>query len=58
VLVAVAAAFLLLGDSFTAQQWIGAILFVISILLIGRDTGLEVADEEAWWRALFPDHET
>ncbi len=29
-------------------------LFAVSILLIGRDTGLEVADEEAWWRTLFP----
>ncbi len=58
VLVAVAAAFLLLGESFTAQQWIGAILFIISILLIGRDTGLEAADEEAWWRALFRDDQT
>jgi len=57
VLVAVTAAFLLLSESFTAQQWLGAILFVVSILLIGRDTGLEVADEEAWWRSLFPDHE-
>lgn len=55
VLVAVAAAFLLLGESFTVQQWIGAALFVVSILLIGRDTGVEVADEEAWWRSLFPD---
>lgn len=55
VLVAVAAAFLVLGESFTAQQWIGAVLFVISILLIGRDTGLEFADEEAWWRTLFDD---
>ena len=58
VLVAVTAAFLLLGESFTAQQWIGAVLFVVSILLLGRDTGLDVADEEAWWRTLFPDRET
>jgi drug/metabolite transporter (DMT)-like permease len=57
VLVAVAAAFLWLGESFTVQQWIGAGLFAVSILLIGRDTGVEVADEEAWWRTLFPDHE-
>jgi len=56
VLVAVAAAFLLLGESFTVQQWIGAAVFTVSILLIGRDTGLEVADEQAWWRTLFPDH--
>ncbi len=55
VLVAVAAAFLLLGESFTIQQWIGAALFAVSIFLIGRDTGLEVADEETWWRTLFPD---
>jgi drug/metabolite transporter (DMT)-like permease len=58
VLVAVAAAFLLLGESFTVRQWIGAGLFAVSVLLIGRDTGLEVADEQAWWRTLFPDHET
>ena len=57
VLVAVTAAFLLLGESFTVQQWAGAALFAVSILLIGRDTGVEVADEEAWWRTLFPDHE-
>ena len=58
VLVAVAASFLLLGESFTVQQWIGAALFAVSVLLIGRDTGLEVADEQAWWQTLFPDHKT
>jgi len=57
VLVAVTAAFLLLGESFTVQQWIGVAFFAVSIILIGRDTGLEVADEEAWWRTLFPDRE-
>ena len=57
VLVAVTAAFILLGESFTAQQWIGAILFVVSILLISRDTGLEVTDEESWWRTLSPGNE-
>lgn len=54
-LVAVALAFLLFGESFNLQQWVGAGLFVTSILLIGRDTGLQIADEETWWRSLFPD---
>jgi drug/metabolite transporter (DMT)-like permease len=54
-LVAVTLAFLLFGESFTLQQWIGAGLFVASILLIGRDTGLQIADEETWWQSLFPD---
>ncbi len=54
-LVAVVLAFALLGESFTLQQWIGAGLFVFSVLLIRRDTGLQIADEETWWRSLFPD---
>jgi drug/metabolite transporter (DMT)-like permease len=54
-LVAVVLAFLLLGESFTLQQWIGAGLFAASILLIQRDTGLQIADEETWWQSLFPD---
>jgi drug/metabolite transporter (DMT)-like permease len=48
-LVAVTLAFMLLGESFTAQQWLGAALFAVSVLLIRRDTGLQVIDEEAWW---------
>lgn len=55
VLVALTFAFLLLEERFTVQQWVGAGLFLISVLLIGRDTGLQIADEESWWRSLFPD---
>jgi drug/metabolite transporter (DMT)-like permease len=51
-LVAVVVAFLLLGESFTPQQWLGAALFVSSVLLIRRDTGLQIADEETWWQEL------
>jgi drug/metabolite transporter (DMT)-like permease len=54
-LVAVALAFALLGESFTAQQWVGAGVFLISVLLIRRDTGLQIADEDAWWLSLFPE---
>lgn len=54
-LVAVTLAFVLFGESFSPQQWVGAGLFVVSILLIGRDTGLQIADEETWWLSLFPD---
>jgi drug/metabolite transporter (DMT)-like permease len=53
-LVAVGVAFVLFGESFTLQQWIGATLFVGSVLLISRDTGLQIADEETWWKSLFP----
>ncbi len=55
VLVAVTLAFVLLGERFTAQQWLGAGLFLVSVVLIGRDTGLQVADEETWWQSLFPE---
>ncbi len=55
VLVALAFAFILLGERFTAQQWLGAGLFLISVLLIGRDTSLQIADEETWWQSLFPE---
>jgi len=55
VLVALAFAFALLGERFSPQQWLGAVTFVISVLLIGRDTGLQIADEESWWRSLFPE---
>lgn len=54
-LVAVVLAHVLLGESFTPQQWIGAGLFVASVLLIRRDTGLQIADEETWWQSLFPE---
>jgi drug/metabolite transporter (DMT)-like permease len=54
-LVAVVLAFALLGERFSPQQWIGAALFLVSVLLIQRDTGLQIADEETWWRSLFPE---
>ncbi|MGD9047643.1 MAG: DMT family transporter [Anaerolineae bacterium] len=54
-LVAVVLSFALLGESFTALQWFGAALFVFSVLLIQRDTGLQIADEETWWQSLFPE---
>ncbi len=54
-LVAVGVAFVLFGESFSVQQWIGAGLFVASILLISRDTSLQIADEESWWQSLFPE---
>jgi drug/metabolite transporter (DMT)-like permease len=53
-LVAVAAAFALLGESFSPQQWLGGGVFVVSVLLIARDTSLQIADEESWWQSLFP----
>lgn len=54
-LVAVVLALMLLGESFTVQQWIGAGLFLVSVLLIRRDTGLQIADEDTWWLSLFPE---
>ena len=54
-LMAVLMSFLLLGESFTPQQWAGAALFMVSVLLIRRDTGLQIADEETWWNSLFPE---
>ena len=54
-LVAVVLAFVLLGESFTPQQWIGAGLFLASVLLIRRDTGLQIAGEDTWWLSLFPE---
>ncbi len=54
-LVAVALAFVLLGESFTVQQWIGGCLFLVSVLLIRRDTGMQIADEDTWWLSLFPE---
>jgi drug/metabolite transporter (DMT)-like permease len=54
-LVAVAAAFLVLGESFTLQQWLGSGVLVVSVLLIARDTSLQIADEESWWASLFPE---
>jgi drug/metabolite transporter (DMT)-like permease len=57
-LVAVVLAFAVLGESFTALQWLGAGVFVVSVLLIRRDTGLQIAGEETWWQSLFPDATT
>jgi hypothetical protein len=37
------------------MQWIGAGVFVASVWLIRRDTGLQIADENTWWDSLFPD---
>ncbi len=54
-LVAVLLAFALLSESFTLQQWIGVCLFLVSVLLIRRDTGLQIADEDTWWLSLFPE---
>jgi drug/metabolite transporter (DMT)-like permease len=54
-LVAVGAAFALLGETFSLQQWIGAGMFVVSVLLISRDTSMQITDEESWWQSLFPD---
>ncbi|MBN1661303.1 MAG: DMT family transporter [Anaerolineae bacterium] len=53
-LVAVALAFLFLGERFTLQQWVGAAVFAISVLLIRRDTGMQIAGEDDWWESLFP----
>ncbi len=54
-LVAVIVAFIFFDESFTIQQWAGAVLFVVSVLLISRDTSLQIADEESWWYSLFPE---
>jgi drug/metabolite transporter (DMT)-like permease len=54
-LVAVGAAFALFGETFSVQQWIGVGMFVASVLLISRDTSLQITDEESWWQSLFPD---
>jgi drug/metabolite transporter (DMT)-like permease len=56
-LVAVVLSFVVLGENFTLLQWLGATLFVISVLLIQRDTGLQMADEDTWWQSLFPETE-
>jgi drug/metabolite transporter (DMT)-like permease len=54
-LVAVGMAFALFGETFSRQQWVGAGMFVVSILLISRDTGAQITDEETWWQSLFPE---
>lgn len=53
VLVALTCAFAWLGEQFTWMQWLGAGIFGISVLLISRDTSLQIADEEMWWQNLF-----
>jgi drug/metabolite transporter (DMT)-like permease len=56
VLVATTLAFAIFGESFTPTQWIGAGTFAISVLLIARDTSVQITDEETWWQSLFPDN--
>jgi drug/metabolite transporter (DMT)-like permease len=54
--VAVLGAFLFLGERLTIQQWLGAGLFAISLVLLSRDTGLRITDTEAeLWESLFPE---
>jgi drug/metabolite transporter (DMT)-like permease len=55
VLVAVISSFVFLRESFTTTQWLGAAMFIFSVLLIARDTSLQIADEETWWQSLFPE---
>jgi drug/metabolite transporter (DMT)-like permease len=52
-LVAVSLAFLLLGERFAPQQWLGAALFAISVLLIHRDTGVQMGGEEGTWPDIY-----
>ncbi len=52
-LVAVSLSFLLLGESFAPQQWLGAALFAVSVLLIQRDMA-QVAGEEVGWAGVYP----
>ncbi|MBA3532385.1 MAG: DMT family transporter [Ardenticatenales bacterium] len=47
-IVAVLFAILLLGERLTPMQSIGAGLVVVSMILIGRETSLEIEDWEAW----------
>ena len=47
-MVAICLAFLLLGERLTLFQFFGAFLIVMSMLLIGRETSLEIEDWEAW----------
>lgn len=57
--VAVVTAFLVLGDRLTPQQWIGAGLFTVSLVLVSRDTDLSAIDTQAeWWDSLFPESST
>ena len=47
-IVAISFAFLLLGERLTLIQYTGAFLIIASMLLIGRETSLEIEDWEAW----------
>jgi drug/metabolite transporter (DMT)-like permease len=53
-LVAVSLAFLVLGERFAPQQWAGAALFVISVLLIHRDSGVRGAGDDVAWAGVYP----
>ncbi len=47
-IIAVVAAILLLGERLSLLQTLGATVIVIAVLLIGRDSEIEVEDWEAW----------
>jgi len=51
-LVSLILAFLLLGERLTPVQWIGGMLLVVSLLLMGRDAGMRLAEgnEPLEWR--------
>jgi drug/metabolite transporter (DMT)-like permease len=43
-LVSLVLAFLLLGERLTTVQWVGAVLLVISLMLMARDPGMRLAE--------------
>ena len=55
VVVALFFSFVFLSESFSLMQWFGTAIFVVSVLLIARDTSVQMADEETWWQSLFPE---
>jgi drug/metabolite transporter (DMT)-like permease len=58
-IVAVVTAFLVLGDRLTSQQWVGAGLFALSLMLVSRDTDLQATDAQTeWWDSLFSESPT
>lgn len=46
--IAIGFAYLLLGERLTLIQYMGASLIIISMLLIGRESSLDIEDWEAW----------